>query len=125
MSDVFCWLVGALISISVYLMLSSQMMRWLFGVVIFSSTINIVIFIAGRLSSQVPAFIPYNQSTPPVAVANPLPQALILTAIVIGFGLLSFALVLLRRVWVTFGKTNTDLINEAEGNLYCDEGGHV
>lgn len=121
MSDVFCWLIGALIAISVYLMLSAQMMRWLFGVVIFSSTINIVIFVAGRLNSQVPAFIPYNQTIPSVVMANPLPQALILTAIVIGFGLLSFALVLLRKVWVLFGESDTDKISEAEGNLFNED----
>ena len=118
MSDVFCWLIGFLITISVYLMLSPQMMRWLFGVVIFSSTINIVIFVSGRLVSQVPAFIPIDQVTANLTMANPLPQALILTAIVIGFGLLSFALVLLRRVWVIFETADTDLINEAEGNLF-------
>lgn len=122
MSDIICWLIGSLIAISVYLMLSSQMLRWLFGVVIFSSTINIVIFISGRLSSSVPAFIPFNKMQPEGLMANPLPQALILTAIVIGFGLLSFALVLLRRVWVIFQTTDTDIINEAEGNLFDDNG---
>jgi multicomponent Na+:H+ antiporter subunit C len=114
MSDTICWLIGSLITISIYLMLSTQLMRWLFGIVILSSTINLVILLAGRLSSTVPAFIPIGQSKPDQLVANPLPQALILTAIVIGFGLLAFSLILVRRVWRTFNTTNSDQIHYAE-----------
>ena len=114
MTDMICWLIGSLITISIYLMLSAQMMRWLFGVVILSSTINLVIFVAGRLYSQHPAFISKNNQISDTIFANPLPQALILTAIVIGFGLLTFALVLLRRVWRKFHTTDTDLIRYSE-----------
>jgi multicomponent Na+:H+ antiporter subunit C len=47
--------------------------------------------------------------TAPVdAVANPLPQALILTAIVIGFGLVAFAFVLLYRAYATFDTLDAD-----------------
>lgn len=114
MNDMICILIGCLITISIYLMLSSQLMRWLFGVVILSSTINLVIFVAGRLFSQNPAFIPSNQQIAEGIVANPLPQALILTAIVIGFGLLAFALVLVRKVWRIFHTTDIDLIQFSE-----------
>lgn len=113
MTDMICWLIGALITISIYLILSPQIMRWLFGIVILSSTINLVLFVAGRLYSQNPAFIPDNGLVLDV-LANPLPQALILTAIVIGFGLLAFALVLVRKVWRTFDTTNSDLLGYSE-----------
>jgi multicomponent Na+:H+ antiporter subunit C len=46
--------------------------------------------------------------------ANPLPQALILTAIVIGFGLAAFALVLVMRAHAEFGTVTTEDIHEAE-----------
>jgi multicomponent Na+:H+ antiporter subunit C len=114
MTDMICWLIGGLISISIYLILSPQMMRWLFGIVILSSTINLVIFVAGRLSSQNPAFIPQGEPTSDALLANPLPQALILTAIVIGFGLLAFALVLVRKIWRTFHTTDSDLLGYSE-----------
>lgn len=114
MSDIICWLIGGLISISIYLMLSPQIMRWLFGIVILSSTINLVILIAGRLHSKNPAFIPKGQQVPDVMLVNPLPQALILTSIVIGFGLLAFALILVRKVWRTFHTTNSDLMRYSE-----------
>lgn len=113
MTDIICWLIGGLISLSIYLMLSAQIMRWLFGIVILSSTINLVILVAGRLGPQTPAFIlQTNQAND--LLANPLPQALILTSIVISFGLLAFALVLVRKVWRTFHTTNSDLMRHAE-----------
>lgn len=114
MSDLLCWLIGALTAISVYLILSARLMRWLFGIVILSTTINLIIFVSGRLGSNAPAFIPQGKLIADVPLANPLPQALILTAIVIGFGLLAFSLVLVRRVWRVFGTSNSDRINYAE-----------
>jgi len=47
-------------------------------------------------------------------VANALPQALVLTAIVIGFGLFAFALVLAFRAYQTLGTLNTDEMRVAE-----------
>ena len=118
MTDMICWLIGGLVSISIYLILSPQIMRWLFGIVILSSTINLVIFVAGRLYSQNPAFIPEGGYDPEVLLANPLPQALILTAIVIGFGLVAFALVLARKVWRTLNTTNSDLLGYSEDKKF-------
>lgn len=116
MSDMLCWLTGALVTISVYLMLSSQLMRWLFGVVILSSTINLVILVAGRVANSIPPFV----TDPPssyINLANPLPQAFILTAIVIGFGLLAFSLVLVRKIWVKFKTNDVDLISYSERKM--------
>jgi multicomponent Na+:H+ antiporter subunit C len=121
MNDILCWLIGGLISISLYQMLSQQLIRWLFGIVILSSTINLVILVSGRLNSDNPAFIPQGESTVSTLLANPLSQALILTSIVIGFGLLSFALVLLRRVWRTFGTTNLDSMRYSEKKYLAKE----
>ncbi|MDP1573998.1 MAG: NADH-quinone oxidoreductase subunit K [Coxiellaceae bacterium] len=112
MNDMICWLIGCLVSISIYLMLSIQIMRWLFGIVILSSTINLVIFVSGRLYSSNPAFISMHHSN--LILTNPVSQALVLTSIVIGFGLLTFALVLVRKVWRTFDTTNTNMISCAE-----------
>jgi multicomponent Na+:H+ antiporter subunit C len=46
--------------------------------------------------------------------ANPLPQALVLTAIVIGFGLAAFALVLVMRAHAEFGSTRAEDMDAAE-----------
>lgn len=52
---------------------------------------------AGRVVSHAPPLVAEGASAPAGAVANPLPQALVLTAIVIGFGLAAFLLALLAR----------------------------
>ena len=84
---------GVLLSISLYLLLETTTTRRVFGLVLLGSTINLVILICGRFVSKRPAFIAGFSND----LANPLPQALILTAIVIGFGLLAFLCALLKR----------------------------
>lgn len=114
MSIWLCYVIGVLVSVSVYLIQSRQMLRWLFGIVILNSTVNLVILVCGRLESLNPAFVPPGSLVPEQAVANPLPQALILTAIVISFGLMAFSLVLVRKIWRSFNTMNTDEIRLAE-----------
>lgn len=109
-----CWLIGALVAISVYLLLGRQLLQWLFGVIILSSTANLILLISGQLSVANPPLVPTGAQVPVQAVTNPLPQALILTAIVIGFGLLVFALVLLRQVWRAFDSIDSAAIRLAE-----------
>lgn len=88
---------GALISISIYLLLELNIMRRVFGLILLGSAINLVLLISGRLSSTHPAFIESHHVNS-ANMTNPLPQALILTAIVIGFGLLAFLTALLKKL---------------------------
>ena len=113
MTTLFCWMIGGLFAMSIYLLLSQQLIRWLFGIVILSSSTNFILLIVGRLS-QIPPFVLSEKTSSLASVANPLPQALILTAIVIGFGLLSFALVLVRKVWRQFKTLDSDKLRLAE-----------
>jgi multicomponent Na+:H+ antiporter subunit C len=85
---------GILITVSVFLLLETNLLRRVFGLVLLGSAINLVILICGRLHFVQPAFI--NDKIHDMA--NPLPQALILTAIVIGFGLLAFLSALLKQL---------------------------
>ena len=55
-------------------------------------------------------------NTAPELFANALPQALILTAIVIGFALLSFVFILFYRTYQTLGTVDTELMRVAEGD---------
>ena len=97
METVLALLVGVLVAAAVYLMLARNVLRFLFGLVLLSNATNLAIFAAGRLTSAAPPLVPEGLAQPAVSVANALPQALILTAIVIGFGLLAFALALVFR----------------------------
>ena len=107
-------LVGVLVAASVYLMLARNVLRFLFGLVLLSNAANLTIFIAGRLTPEAPPLVPDGLTVPPEQVANALPQALVLTAIVIGFGLLAFTLVLVYRGYQTLGTLDSDAMRVAE-----------
>jgi multicomponent Na+:H+ antiporter subunit C len=114
METVLALLGGTMIAGSVYLMLDKNLIRFIFGLVLASNAVNLLIFAAGRPNTSQPPLIAEGLSVPPAAVANSLPQALILTAIVIGFALLVFIFILFFRAYETLGTINTDALNEAE-----------
>lgn len=114
METVLAFLVGLLVAASVYLMLARDVLRFLFGLVLLGNAANLTIFAAGRLSSAAPAIVPEGLAAPPEAVANALPQALILTAIVIGFGLLAFVIALVFRGYQALGTLDSDALRHAE-----------
>lgn len=107
-------MVGALIAASVYLMLARDVLRFLFGLVLISNAANLLIFASGGLTPEVPPLVPEGALLPEPGVANALPQALVLTAIVIGFGLFAFALVLVYRGYQTMGTLDSDHMRVAE-----------
>ncbi|MFS1523960.1 Na+/H+ antiporter subunit C [Microbulbifer sp. 2304DJ12-6] len=106
--------VGILIATGVYLMLARDLLHYLFGLVMISNAANLAIFITGRLTRASPALIPEGLEVAPMPVANPLPQALILTAIVIGFGLLAFTLALIAQAYKVLGTLDVDTMRIAE-----------
>ncbi|WP_147112459.1 Na+/H+ antiporter subunit C [Tateyamaria sp. syn59] len=106
--------IGVLVAASVYLMLARNVLRFIFGLVLISNAANLTIFVAGRLTEGAPPLIPVGADGPVGDVANALPQALVLTAIVIGFGLFAFALVLMFRAYSTLGTLYSDDMRIAE-----------
>lgn len=109
----FALMVGILFASGLYLMLQRNLLRFVFGLLILSGSVNVLIFTAGRLTRGAPPIIPADLTAPAGDVANALPQAVVLTAIVIGFGLIVFALVLLLRVYERLGTVKTDALGEA------------
>jgi len=106
--------IGVLVAASVYLMLARNVLRFLFGLILFSNAANLTIFTAGRLTEGAPPLIPAGAEAPLDTVANALPQALVLTAIVIGFGLFAFALTLMFRAYTALGTPYSDEMRLAE-----------
>ncbi|MBY6199201.1 Na+/H+ antiporter subunit C [Vibrio hangzhouensis] len=106
--------VGVFVASGIYLMLERHLLRVLFGLILLSSSVNLAIFTAGRLTSGEPPLIDSGALLPPVGAANPLPQALILTAIVIGFGLLVFTLVLFYRAYEETRSADVDQMKYSE-----------
>jgi len=107
-------MVGVLVAASVHLMLARNVLRFIFGLILISNAANLTIFAAGRLTPEAPPLIEYGADAPLEAVANALPQALVLTAIVIGFGLFAFALTLVYRTYQNLGTLNSDEMRLAE-----------
>jgi multicomponent Na+:H+ antiporter subunit C len=66
------------------------------------------------LTRGAPAIVPPGLPQPIDGVANALPQALVLTAIVIGFGLIAFAFALTLRAGEELGTVDTDAMRSAE-----------
>ena len=114
MEQILALLIGVLVAASVWLMLSRNVVRFLFGLVLISNAANLVIFTGGRLTLGAPPLIDEGADAPPALVANALPQALVLTAIVIGFGLLAFALALVFRAYTALGTVDSDEMRLAE-----------
>lgn len=114
MEAVLALLVGWMVAVSVYLMLSGNVVRFLLGLVLMGNAVNLLIFTVGRLTSGAPPIVSAGGSAAADDIANALPQALILTAIVIAFGLQAFAFVLGYRVSRAFATEETDEMRLAE-----------
>lgn len=114
METVLSILCGILAAASIYLMLAGNLIRFIFGIVLASNAVNLLIFVSGRLSISHPPLIPEGQAVSEMPMANALPQALILTAIVIGFALLTFVFILFYRAYETLGTIDTKAMRFAE-----------
>ncbi|MCJ8323094.1 MAG: Na+/H+ antiporter subunit C [Rhizobiales bacterium] len=107
-------LVGLIFAASTYMLLSRSVIRLVLGVALLGNAVNLLIFTVGRVTRHIPPIIPLDLQGELTGIANPLPQALILTAIVIGFAIFSFILVLAYRAYESLGTDNSDEMRVAE-----------
>lgn len=107
-------LIGVLYACGVYLILKRSMVRLLLGIILLGNGTNILIFLLGNITKGKPPIIEPDLSVFADIYADPIPQALILTAIVISFGLTSFAIVLLKRVYALINTDDLDNLNTPE-----------
>jgi multicomponent Na+:H+ antiporter subunit C len=116
MEQVIAIVAGAMLAASFYLLMRRSLLRFVIGLILLSNGVNLVIFTMGRLTRAEPPVIPKGAKVPAEPFANPLPQALILTAIVISFGLLAFTLVLVSRHFAASQSIESDDIRRSEPN---------
>jgi multicomponent Na+:H+ antiporter subunit C len=107
--------VGALYAAGAYLLLRRHLVKIILGVVFIGHASNLLIFTAAGLVKGVPAFVPEGASALSPTAADPLPQALVLTAIVIGFGVIAFTLVMAQRAYRVSGTDDLDDMKEDPG----------
>jgi multicomponent Na+:H+ antiporter subunit C len=99
---------GVLYAAGIYLMLRRRLAQLIIGIGLLSNGTNLLIFTAGGITRSRPPVVPHGAQVLAEPYADPVPQALVLTAIVIGFGLLAFSLVLAHRVHETVGTDDVD-----------------
>jgi multicomponent Na+:H+ antiporter subunit C len=113
MDSVFAILAGLFFAAAVYLMLARQIVRIMLGVALLGNAVNLLLFTAGRIRRDTPPVI-LTGDVLPADAANPLPQALILTAIVISFSFFAFLMVLAFRARQALDTDDTTAMRVAE-----------
>ncbi|OZM57779.1 Na(+)/H(+) antiporter subunit C [Lottiidibacillus patelloidae] len=99
---------GCLVAAGVYLLLQRQILKIIIGTAILSHAAHLLILTMGKLDRGAPPIIKDGITK----YADPLPQALILTSIVISFGVTSYLLVLAYR---TYNENRTDNMEQLRG----------
>jgi multicomponent Na+:H+ antiporter subunit C len=102
------FVVGGLYAAALYLLLRRSLVKLLIGLSLLGNAANLLIFTASRLTRGRAPLVPEGAVAPPPPFADPVPQALILTAIVIGFAVLAFALALFRAAYRTVATDDLD-----------------
>ena len=113
METVMAFVVGILYAGGLYLVMRRSIVKLILGLGLLGHATNLLIFTVGGLTRARAPLIPESGELAG-AVANPLPQALILTAIVIGFGVQAFTLVLVHRAIQTVGKDDLDAMKSTD-----------
>ena len=108
METALAFVVGGLYAAGLYLMLRRRLAQLIIGLSLLSNGSNILILSAAGVTRTRPPLV--TEGVPADQYADPVPQSLILTAIVIGFGVLAFSLVLAHRVHQSAGSDDIDTI---------------
>ena len=108
MEIVLATVTGGLYAAGLYLMLRRSIVRLVIGLSLISHAANLLIFSAAGLQRVRPPIVPEGMTRPEAPFADPVPQALILTSIVLGFAILAFAMVLVKRAYQTVGTDDLD-----------------
>ncbi len=107
-------MVGLLYAAGLFMILRRSLVKLIIGLVLLGNGANLLIFLLGRLVKGRPPIIPEGSKALAGAFADPVPQALILTAIVISFGLQSFAIILIKQAYKVVGTDDLDEINATD-----------
>ena len=102
--------IGILFGSGIWLLLRPRSFQVIMGLLLMSYAVNLFIFIMGGLTVGAPP-LTFTPHPDPAAVADPLPQALVLTAIVIGFATTALYLVVMIG---SRGLTGTDHVDGEE-----------
>lgn len=106
-------IIGLLYTGGLYLVMRKSFVKVIIGLILLGHAANLLIFLVGRISKGAPAFVSLDGLLKE-PFADPLPQALILTAIVIGFGVQAFAIVLFKKTYQSLNSDDLDDMNSTD-----------
>ncbi|MBE2280364.1 MAG: Na+/H+ antiporter subunit C [Ignavibacteriaceae bacterium] len=107
-------LAGILVSAGIFLILRRSLVKIILGFALLTHAANLIIFTSGKITPGKAAFIKKGSESLSEPFADPVPQALILTAIVISFGITAFALVLFKKAYKATGSDDIDDYNTTD-----------
>ena len=114
MNDAISLLIGALYAAGLFLLLCRSWLRVVLGVALLGQGTLLLVFAMGRLARAAAPIVPPGEGAPTEPYMDPVPQALVLTAIVIGFAVQAFTLVLFRRAFDATGEPDLDRLRSTE-----------
>ncbi|MEX0284207.1 MAG: Na+/H+ antiporter subunit C [Paracoccaceae bacterium] len=104
----FASAVGVLTAAGIYLVLQQRTFPVILGLSFLSYAVNVFLFASGRLvQNEPPILTKYAES-----YTDPLPQALVLTAIVISFGMTAVVVMIALSAWLSARDDRVDMENE-------------
>lgn len=106
--------IGILYAAGLFLILQRSLVRLIIGLILLGNGANLLIFLLGRIEKGRPPIIMEGATEIDGTFADPIPQALILTAIVISFGLQAFAIILIKRAYRVVRTDDLDQMNSVE-----------
>ncbi|MEM9915436.1 MAG: NADH-quinone oxidoreductase subunit K [Planctomycetota bacterium] len=105
---------GVLFTCGLYLMMRRSLWKLILGLILLSHGANLAVFVSAGLTRSPAPLTALGESAPPDGAADPLPQALVLTAIVIGFAVVSFTAVLVRRAGHAVSSDDPDQMRSTD-----------
>ncbi len=114
MTVVLALAIGVLYAVGLYLVMRRSIVKLVFGLALLAHAANLLIFTVGGLIRGGTPLVRQGQEAPIPPFPDPVPEALILTAIVIGFGVQAFALVLVKRAYQETGVDDQDAMRATD-----------
>ena len=108
---------GVLTTCGIFCLLQRSLVKVVIGIMLLGQAANLIIFSAAGLTASRPALIPEGQKLMTGEYADPLPQAIVLTAIVIGFGFTAFLLALIHRAYRTLNTDDIEQLKNTDTEL--------
>jgi multicomponent Na+:H+ antiporter subunit C len=105
---------GGLYAGGIYMLLRRSLVKMIIGLMLIGNGANLLIFLLGRITRSSPPLIGETEKSLSGIYADPIPQALILTAIVIGFGLQAFAIVLIKKIYAVLQTDDMDSMTSTD-----------